>query len=246
MQVPRALAIALVTSATCLAQTSGAPGYDPRLTFAPLALPDPVNAYRSGGGSPGPAYWQNQADYEMHATLDTAAKQIANSEIITYTNNSPDTLTSLWLHLEQDTYKKDSRSARLSGGGGRSGRGGDAQVRNTDGFVFESVEIERDKKTVKADTLVDDARMQIRLGEPLKSHGQLKIRIRYHYQVPGTWGGRTSWGASPKGEIYDIAQWYPRMAVYDDLRGWVRSPTSDRSSIWSTGTSITSLQSRPR
>src|SRR6202522_4658797 len=83
--------------------------YDPRLTFAPLTLPDPVNAYRSGNGAPGPAYWQNEADYEMHATLDTQAKTLQNDEVITYTNNSPDSLASLWIHLDQNIYRKDSR-----------------------------------------------------------------------------------------------------------------------------------------
>ena len=67
-----------------------APIYDPRVAFAPLTLPDPVNAYRSGNGAPGPAYWQNEADYEMHAALDTKAKTLQNDEVITYTNNSPD------------------------------------------------------------------------------------------------------------------------------------------------------------
>ncbi len=75
-----------------------APAFDPRLTFAPLTLPNPVNAYRSSDGAPGPAYWQNEADYEMHAVLDTTAKVLRNDEIITYTNNSPDSLTSLWIH----------------------------------------------------------------------------------------------------------------------------------------------------
>src|SRR5271168_1571329 len=75
-------------------------GYDPRLTFAPLTLPDPVNAYRSSNGAPGPAYWQNEADYEMHADLDTKAKVLRASEIITYTNNSRATLPSLWVQLD--------------------------------------------------------------------------------------------------------------------------------------------------
>jgi hypothetical protein len=67
--------------------------------------------------------------------------------------------------------------------------------------------------------------MQIRLPEALqKSGGQLRIHIAYHYQIPGVWGGRTSWDKSEKGDIYDIARWYPRMAVYDDLRGWDTLP----------------------
>src|ERR1700691_3647735 len=78
--------------------------YDPRVTFAPLTLPDPVNAYRSSNGAPGPSYWQNQADYELHANLDTAAKQLRATEVITYRNNSPDSLPSVWLQLEQNIY----------------------------------------------------------------------------------------------------------------------------------------------
>jgi hypothetical protein len=225
----RSAAAVLLFALSAVAQNSQNP-YDPRITFAPLSLPDPVNSYRSSNGSPGPNYWQNQADYEMHADLDTAAKVLKNAEIITYTNNSPDLLPSLWLHLEQNTYRKDSRSRLMGGGrGGRAGRGGATpaplQETSTDGIVFDSVEIEAGKKTEKAEYIVSDTRMQIRLAEPLKPHGgQLKIHIAYHYKIPGTWGGRTSWGMSEKGEIYDTAQWYPRMCVYDDLRGWDTLP----------------------
>jgi hypothetical protein len=213
---------------------SGLGSYDPRLTFAPLTLPDPVNAYRSSNGAPGPEYWQNEADYELHATLDTEHRQLRATETITYTNNSPDVLPSLWVQLEQNIYPQDSRAHIISAGSPRPRRRRDAAVTDTnaapektetDGFVFDSVEIERGKQTAKADYLVNDTRMQIRLPEPLKGHGgQLKIHIEYHYQIPGEWGGRTSWGMSKQGEIYDIAQWYPRMCVYDDLRGWDTLP----------------------
>ncbi|HWA30759.1 MAG TPA: hypothetical protein VG867_06665, partial [Rhizomicrobium sp.] len=84
--------------------------FEPLETFAPLALPDPVNAYRSGDGSPGANYWQNRADYEIHATLDTATKTLSADETITYTNNSPTDLDSVWLQLEQNAYRKDSRA----------------------------------------------------------------------------------------------------------------------------------------
>ena len=210
------------------ASGSAAAPYDPRLTFAPLSLPEPVNAYRSGNGAPGPSYWQNEANYELHADLDTAAKQLKATEIITYTNNSPDVLTSLWVQLEQNLYRKDSRGQAIFGGMMRRRRpNADAApaVTSTDGFVFDAVEIEAGKRTAKADYLVNDTRMQIRLAEPLKAHGgMLKIHIQYHYQIPGIWGGRTSWGMSKQGEIYDMAQWYPRMAVYDDMRGWDTLP----------------------
>src|SRR5271170_3517204 len=194
------LAAACLLPVVALAQATG---YDPRLTFAPLTLPEPVNAYRSSNGAPGPNYWQNEADYELHATLDTAAKQLSTTETITYTNNSPDVLPSLWVQVEQNIYRKDSRS-RIASGGGRRGRRAAAdtppatpEVTTTDGYVFDSVEIEQGKQTSKAEYLVNDTRMQIRLTTPLAGHGgQLKIHIKYHYAIPGVWGGRTSWGAT--------------------------------------------------
>ncbi len=125
-------------------------------------------------------------------------------------------MPSLWLQLEQNTYRKDSRATAI---GGRS------RADFTDGFVFDSVEVEAGGKTTKAAYIVSDTRMQLRLAQPLKGKGaSLKIHIRYHYAIPGTWGGRTSWGMSKQAEIYDMAQWYPRMAVYDDLHGWDTQP----------------------
>ncbi len=189
--------------------------YDPVKTFAPLTLPEPVNSYRSASGAPGPEYWQNSADYEIHANLDTSAKTLNATETITYVNNSPDTLVSLWLQLEQNSYRKDSRATAIS-----------TRPRTdfTDGLVFDSVEIEAGGKAAKAAYIVNDTRAQIRLAQPLRSRGSLKVRIAYHYTIPGAWGGRTLWGKAQKGEIYDIAQWYPRMAVYDDLHGWDTQP----------------------
>ncbi len=223
-----ALSLQLVVgpSAWGQAATPAAASYDPIKTFGPLSLPDPVNLYRSGNGSPGPNYWQNEADYDLHPELDTAAKQLKATEVITYINNSSETLPSLWLHVEQNIYRKDSRSRLASGTAARGRRGGEeiGPRPSTEGYIFDSVEIESGKTTAKADYVIADTRMQIRLAEPLKPHSQLKIHIKYHYQIPGVWGGRTSWGKSEKGEIYDMAQWYPRMCVFDDLRGWDTLP----------------------
>jgi hypothetical protein len=215
--------------------------FDPRVTFAPLTLPEPVNGYRSGNGAPGPQYWQNEADYTMHASIDTTAKVLTNDEVITYTNNSPDTLPTLWIHLEQNTYRKDARSKELGASpGGFGGRAGappaaanaparPARAENyTEGIVFDSVTTQPgaagSTSVTKADYLVDDTRMALYLPTPLKPHTALRIHIKYHYAIPGVWGGRTSWGKAEHGEIYDMAQWYPRMCVYDDLRGWDTLP----------------------
>ncbi|HWA93104.1 MAG TPA: M1 family metallopeptidase [Terracidiphilus sp.] len=223
--------LALVCFAVLLSaqeSTLATSSYDPRLTFAPLTLPNAVNAYRSSDGMPGPAYWQNEADYTMHAVLDTKAKVLHNDEVITYTNNSPDALTCLWIHMEQNIYKPDARARIVNGGMRRRRRNeqaADGPPPSTNGFELESVTLETGKTERKVDYLIEDTRMQVRLPEPLRAKGGvLKLHIRYHYTIPGTWGGRTSWGMSKQGEIYDMAQWYPRMCVYDDIRGWDTLP----------------------
>jgi hypothetical protein len=230
-----ALLLATLLAAPVLAQTAPAT-YDPRVTFAPLTLPQAENSYRSGSGAPGPSYWQNEADYVMHASIDTAAKVLTNDEVITYTNNSPDTLTSLWILVEQNTYRADSRASNLGNSGmRRPPRPGQATPpptsraeNHTEGYILDSVQLQPGAAgaapATKADYLVDDTRMQVRLAAPLKPHSALRIHIQYHYQIPGVWGGRTSWGSAEHGDIYDIAQWYPRMCVYDDLRGWDTLP----------------------
>ena len=212
------LLLVSVSGVACAAVMAAAPPsfYDPLETFAPLTLPDPVNRYRSSSGAPGPDYWQNRADYEIHATLDPAAKRLSADEVITYTNNSPDALASLWIQLDQNIYRKDSRSTTA---------GGWERKEFTDGFVLDSLDVDSHGKRSTADYLITDTRMQLHLATPLNAHGgRLRIHIRYHYEIPGKFGGRTSWVTTPKGEIYDIAQWYPRMAVYDDLRGWDTLP----------------------
>jgi hypothetical protein len=192
--------------------------YDPLKAFAPLTLPEPVNAYRAGDGTPGPDYWQNRADYVIHASLDARTARLAGSEVITYTNNSPQPLASLWLQLDQNTYRKDARSRYVHADGYRSSE-------HTDGDVLEAVQIGRSGRLVDADYIVSDTRMQIRLPRALAPRGgKLEIHIRYHFTVPGAFGGRTGHIHTRNGEIFDIAQWYPRMAVYDDLRGWDTLP----------------------
>jgi hypothetical protein len=226
---PRAGNGAHTTSAgsgnTAPAAQASAPGpapavashYDPLRTFAPLTLPDPVNAYRSGDGSPGSAYWQNRADYVIHATLDPQQQLLTGVEAIHYANNSPRPLDTLWVQLDQNLYRPDARTRfvhdRLANP-------------STPGYALDSVEIEQGTHRTRADYLISDTRMQIRLPQAIKAYGgKLTIDIRYHYTVPdGGFGGRTGYMPTSNGPIYAIAQWYPRMAVYDDVRGWDTLP----------------------
>ncbi|HLK25328.1 MAG TPA: M1 family metallopeptidase [Caulobacteraceae bacterium] len=189
--------------------------YNPLVTFAPLALPDPPNAYRSADGSPGPAYWQNRADYQIRATLDPATKTLSGDEVITYTNNSPSSLDVLWLQLDQNTYRKDARSGAA---------GGFRRTEFTEGDVVEAVEVGEGRAFAPAAYVVNDTRMQVRLPAPLGHAGKVQLRIRWRYSVPGVFGGRTAWAPTRYGDVYDIAQWYPRMAVFDDVHGWDTLP----------------------
>ncbi len=193
-------------------QTALHAAFNPLTSFAPLALPDPASATRAADGAPGPAYWQNRADYRIQAVLDAARATLSADEVITYTNNSPDALDCVWLQLDQNAYRKDSRAHAFSS---RAATGA------TDGYVIESVEVAPGHA---ADMVVSDARMQVRLPQTLKPHAKLALHIRYHFAVPGKFGGRMGHGTTKNGEIFDLAQWYPRMAVYDDLRGWDTLP----------------------
>ncbi|MBN9544665.1 MAG: M1 family metallopeptidase [Alphaproteobacteria bacterium] len=216
------LAVSVLALAGCdrAAEKQASQGrYDPRRAFAPLTLPVAVNSYRAGDGAPGPDYWQNRADYKIAATLDPAKATLAGDEVITYTNNSPTALTALWVQLDENIYKKDAR-ARTAAGTSRR-----AAPQSTDGFVLDKVEIGEGSQAVKAETVISDTRMQVRLPEALKAKGgQIKLHIAYHYTVPKGSAGRTGHDTAKDGEIFDLAQWYPRMAVFDDLRGWDTLP----------------------
>ena len=146
------------------------------------------------------------------ARLDTETKTLSGTVTITYTNNSPDTLEALWLQLDQNTYRQDARSNTT---------GARPHTQFTDGDVLDSVAVESGGKFAAATYVVSDTRLEVRLPTALAAKGgKTRLRIAYHYTVPGAFGGRTQWIDTPHGPIYEIAQWYPRMAVYDDVRGW--------------------------
>jgi hypothetical protein len=192
--------------------------YQPSALFAPQFYTERGNPFHSADGAPGPSYWQNRADYHLRATLDTAAKTLSATETIDYTNNSPDALDCLWLQVEQNTYKEDARSNFST-----AFHPGPAQ--HTTGYAFASVTLDDAGKQTKADYILTDTRMQIRLRTPLAPKGgKTRVHIVYHYTIPGDFGGRTDYTATRNGTIFEIAQWYPRMSVYDDSRGWNNLP----------------------
>ena len=214
MHKPFLFFVFICFSAVCFGQPK--PAYDPTEAFAPEFYKENGNTIRSANGAPGKNYWQNRADYTIQATLDTVNQQLSGFEIIHYTNNSPDSLQSLWLQLDQNTYVKGARSNNIFD-----------QMPNlfTTGFQLDQVQIEQNGKITTADFIVTDTRMQIRLGKALPAaSGKINIRIKYHYTIPGAFGGRTDYVQTKNGTIYEIAQWYPRMCVYDDIIGWNTLP----------------------
>jgi hypothetical protein len=199
-----------------LPEQISAPGYDPAALFAPGFYGDLHLATRSANGAPSPAYWQNRADYTLSVRLDTTHNEIEGSASIRYTNNSPDSLHTLWLYLDQQTYRADARSNYFTAY---------APTGHTEGYELSSVKVQQGAAIADADYSITDTRLQIRLKQALSGKGgRLSLIIRYRYIVPGDFGNRTDWVETRNGKIFEIAQWYPRMCVYDDRQGWNTSP----------------------
>lgn len=213
------LAAFLLSETTLLAQqTAKESNYDAHAAFAPFFYSHPGNEYRSANGAPGPAYWQNQADYQITARFDTATKLISGKVYINYTNNSPDALSFLWLALDQNIDKKNARANAMHN-----------PVSSQDdklGFQLHKVQVTQDGKTVDADYIVNDTRMQIRLPHPVSSKGgKIQVAIQYDYILQSSGGGgRSGYLDTKNGRVFEVSYWYPRLCVYDDLRGWNTLP----------------------
>lgn len=202
-------------------QTTGTSKFNPKALWDLQFYPTAANEYRSANGSPGAKYWQNRADYKLAVTLDTTQHKITGEVEITYTNNSPDNLNYMWLYLEQNIYRPDSRNASSPAGVG--GRYTNALF--TQGDVVKSVSVEVNGEKFTPQHVITDTRMQVWLPQPLKASGaKAKLNINYEFTVPEYGTDRTGRLKTKNGWIYTIAQWYPRLCVYDDIQGWNTNP----------------------
>ena len=193
--------------------------YDYHEAFKPLFYQNNATETRSASGKPGHNYWQNRADYNLNVTLNDQTNEISGYSEITYTNNSFDSLEFLWLQLDQNLFDKDSRGSALLPMSGS--RYGDAGSDFNGGYKIKSVTI--DGKPAKYSVV--DTRMQIDLAKALKAKGgKAKIKVEYSYTVPNEGADRTGIIDTKNGKIFTIAQWFPRMAVYDDIQGWNTLP----------------------
>lgn len=214
--------VCLSLLASCLLIVSFAQNkYDQHKAFDPQFYPVSANEFRSASGEPGPKYWQNRADYKIGCTLNADNHSVDGNVEITYTNNSPDNLKFLWLQLDQNIYKPESRgSATTTQTGGRW-----ANANFTQGDVIKSVSIEDGDQKYTPQFNITDTRMQIWLQQPMKSSGnKIKITIAYQFAIPEYGTDRMGRVNTKNGWIYEVAQWFPRMEVYDDIQGWNTLP----------------------
>jgi len=219
------IAIASICQAqqTDVVSVSGS-NYDYHDAFGPSFYTKNGNEYRAANGEPGPKYWQNRADYKLDARLNDLTNEVSGSEIVTYTNNSPQKLGYLWMNLEQNLFKLDSRGTIIVplSGSRDWGRG---QVFDA-GFKIKDVQLLVDGGGyLPVKYVVTDTRMQVFLPQPVAAEGgHIKIKIEYSFVIPDYGADRMGIQETKNGKIFQVGQWYPRMCVYDDVSGWNTVP----------------------
>ncbi|WP_426061060.1 M1 family metallopeptidase [Hymenobacter sp. B1770] len=216
------LVLALAGQLPATAQTTNS-GTD---KFAQLEtlLPSP-NSYRTASGAPGKDYWQQRADYDIKVTLDDAKQAISGRETITYTNLSPDVLPYLWVQLDQNILDKNSitTSTQVSQLQDKmTFQALEGMLSDFDGgFKIESV-TGKDGKTLK--TVINHTMMRVDLPTPLRPGQSFAFNVKWHYNINDQLkiSERSGYEYFPedKNYLYEIAQFYPRMAVYSDNQGW--------------------------
>jgi len=186
-------------------------------------LPDP-NTYRTAAGAPGHEYWQQQADYTIKVELDDDNTKIYGDETITYSNNSPDVLDYLWVQLDQNMRAKDSDTYKIR----TSKLGEKASTRQLGRMSSDfdgGFKIQHVKSANGADLkyVINKTMMRVDMPQSLVSGGKFTFKIKWWYNINNTreMGGRSGYEPFDDGNnVYCIAQWFPRMCVYDDINGW--------------------------
>jgi hypothetical protein len=179
------------------------------------------NYFRAASGKPGVGYWQNAADYQLEVSLDDVNHILSGKVTIAYTNNSPETLEFIWLQLEQNRFKPDSRGTLTTPIRGNRYNG------DTDGG-FEISQLTAkvgSKGSVSSKNLITDTRMQVWFAEPVPAKGgKATISMNFSFKVPQEGMDRMGRLKVEDGWIYAFAQWYPKVAVFDDIEGWNVEP----------------------
>lgn len=217
--------VTMSVQATPVEQTKGA--FVDKFRQLEEDLPTP-NVYRTGSGAPGHMYWQQKVDYAIKVTLDEANRKITGSQAVTYKNNSPDTLTYLWLQLDQNRFSKHSDGVAAM----------DARDRYKKRMTYSTLEylartefdewglnltrVQSDGKDLRYS--VNDTMMRIDLDTPLASGETFEFEIDWWFnivegKIMGARGGYEPYERDGN-DVFFIAQWFPRLAAYTDLKGW--------------------------
>ena len=189
-------------------------------------LPTP-NVYRTASGAPGHEYYQQKADYVINVELDEEKNILKGDEVITYTNNSPDILNYLWVQLDQNVRAKNSHG-QLTSTSSMNNKMSFSNIKrmhdrmNFDGgFKLEQV---RDLYNKQLDYIINETMMRIELPKPLREGQSFSFKIKYSYNINDRMkiGGRSGYEyfENEGNAIYTIAQFFPRMAVYNEVEGW--------------------------
>lgn len=215
--------IALLFFCTARAQE----GHQGKFEQLGTTLPTP-NEYRNASGAPGYKYWQQRADYQIKVALDDDKQSVTGAERITYYNNAPEPLNYLWLQLDQNVRAQDSHTPMIE----------QSRVRDSlparvfqkyvmyendfdGGFKIASV---KDDEGAPLQYLINKTMMKIDLPEPLMPGENFSFHVDWSYNINDRMqdGGRSGYEYFPEDDnyLYTIAQFYPRMAKYDDVNGW--------------------------
>lgn len=189
-------------------------------------LPTP-NIYRAASGAPGHAYWQNRADYDMDIRIDDATQRLYGTETITYHNASPDELRYLWLQLDQNMREHNSERKLIESGSVEKKTSFNDLIRTAENRAFDggfNIEYVKDAKGAPLEYTINKTMMRVNLPEVLEPEGKVSISIKWWYQINDRMkiGGRSGYEHFPEEDnyLYTIAQFFPRMCVYNETEGW--------------------------
>lgn len=179
------------------------------------------NEYRTASGKPGPSYWQNAASYDIKARLNDVTNKVTGNVVLHYTNNSPEDLEFIWLQLDQNLFNPKSIGQQLMPQQGS--RYGDADNTFNGGYTIANIKVNNGTQVIKY--TIADTRMRIDLPQAIKAKGgKTSISMDFEFSIPEEGADRMGILSTGNGNIYAIAQWYPRVCVFDDILGWNTQP----------------------
>jgi hypothetical protein len=211
----------LILASTCFIQLTFGQSKFAQLD---IELPTP-NDYRTASGAPGHGYYQQKADYKISIEIDDATQKLTGEEVITYTNNSPDKLEYLWLQLDQNIYDINSDSKVIEVEKMEDFKSiGDIKKKlfyYDGGFKIQSITSTGGQNMSYA---INKTMLRINLDKPLLPKSSISFKIKWFYIINDRMavGGRSGYEyfEKDKNYLYTIAQFFPRMCVYDDVEGW--------------------------